>query len=90
MNKKPYKPDPIDTSSIDIPADLKRLVEELARHVHATWTKKRMEGGWKWGPERNDKQKMHPDLMPYDSQSSPAPAIKIAAFGAILRFRPFL
>ena len=25
-----------------------------------------MEQGWSWGPERDDKKKTHPDMVPYD------------------------
>ena len=66
MITRTYQPSPIDTSSVDIPADLQDLVEHLAKHVHATWAQKRIEDGWKWGSERDDKQKLHPDLIPYD------------------------
>lgn len=66
MITRTYQPNPIDTSSVRIPTDLQVLVEHLARHVHATWAQRRIEDGWKWGPERDDKQKLHPDLIPYD------------------------
>jgi ryanodine receptor 2 len=66
MFTKTYKPNPIDTSSVDIPANLQDLVEQLAKHVHASWAKKRIEDGWQWGQERDDKKKLHPDLVPYD------------------------
>jgi hypothetical protein len=69
MNKKTYLPDPIDTTSVDIPADLQDLIEDLARHVHAVWAEKRIEDGWKWGPERKDKQQEHPGLIPYEQLS---------------------
>ena len=66
MITKTYQPNPIDTSSVDIPVELEGLVEALARQVHATWAKKRIKEGWEWGQERDDKRKLHPDLIPYD------------------------
>jgi hypothetical protein len=69
MNKKTYNPDPIDTTPVEIPADLKALVEHLARHVHDIWAQKRIDQGWRWGPARDDEEQLHPDLVPYDQLS---------------------
>jgi hypothetical protein len=45
MNKKTYHPNPINTNTVELPADLEELVERLAEHVHAIWAKQRIEGG---------------------------------------------
>jgi class 3 adenylate cyclase/tetratricopeptide (TPR) repeat protein len=61
-----YEPQPIDTSRVSLPAGLQELLEKLARHNHDIWAKRRIEEGWKLGPERDDKKKEHPGLVPYD------------------------
>jgi RyR domain len=60
-----YKPRPIDTEHIAIQKDILDLTEKLAEHIHDTWAYGRMQEGWKYGKERNDQRKEHPDLVPY-------------------------
>lgn len=67
--KQKYKPLPIDTSDIILPDNLMALAEELAKNVHEVWAKSRMEQGWTFGIERNDEQKEHPCLVPYEELS---------------------
>ncbi len=64
-----YIPCPIDTEDIEIPEDLKRLVEEMAKNVHEVWAQTRIEQGWTYGAERNDELKQHPCLVPYEDLS---------------------
>ena len=61
-----YEPDPIDTSRIEIPAELESLIERLARHHHDVWALRRLGEGWTHGPERDEDAKRHPDLVPYE------------------------
>ena len=61
-----YIPRPIDCSVETIPKELECLVEEMAKNVHEIWAKKRMDQGWTYGKERNDKLKEHPCLVPYE------------------------
>ena len=63
---EPYKPQPIDTSEIQLPTALLPLIEELARNVHDVWAKSRIDQGWTYGPERDDTNKRHPGLIDYD------------------------
>lgn len=63
---KQYTPNPIDTSSLELPAELISLAELLAKNVHEVWAKGRMDGGWTYGPERDDAKKLHPCLVPYE------------------------
>ncbi|MBI5249108.1 MAG: Ryanodine receptor Ryr [Desulfomonile tiedjei] len=60
-----YTPKPIDTSKVNLTDDLLELTEHLAENTHEIWSKQRMGEGWTWGPERDDKSKKHPDLIPY-------------------------
>ncbi len=61
-----YEPQPIDTSRVALSADLRELIECLARNNHDHWARKRLDEGWRYGPTRNDREKLHPDLVPYD------------------------
>jgi hypothetical protein len=64
-NIKTYNPQTLDTSKVDLSADLLELTELLAENTHEVWAKQRLSEGWKYGVERNDKQKEHPCLVPY-------------------------
>jgi ryanodine receptor 2 len=63
--KKGYTPKPLDTSRVELPADLVELTERLAEHIHDTWAALRFSQGWVYGPERDDATKKHPCLVPY-------------------------
>lgn len=60
-----YKPKPIDTSRVRLPATITDLIERLAEHNHDIWAAERMRNGWTYGPQRDDAKKQHPDLVPY-------------------------
>ena len=64
--KKNYVPQPVDTSNVQLPAELDELVEKIAKNVHDVWAQSRMEQGWTYGEERNDTLKTHPCLVPYE------------------------
>ena len=61
-----YKPNPIDTSSIELSKGILKLTETLAKNVHDTWAKERIAAGWSYGPKRDDEQKQHPCIVPYE------------------------
>src|SRR5579859_1983868 len=60
-----YIPKPKDTSAIKLADGLKELLEELAENTHDIWAQQRIAEGWRYGPLRNDRQKEHPNLVPY-------------------------
>ncbi len=64
-----YKPNPVDTKSVDLPEGLKPLVEEMSKNVHEVWAATRISQGWTYGKERNDEKKKHPCLVPYEELS---------------------
>ena len=66
MSKNSYIPQPVDTKDVELPEELKILAEEIAHNVHEVWSKGRMADGWKYGEERNDAEKLHPCLVPYE------------------------
>ena len=66
---KEYIPNTEDTKNIQIPEELKPLVEEMSKNVHEVWSAGRMKDGWTYGEERNDAEKKHPCLVPYEQLS---------------------
>ena len=60
-----YEPHPIDVDSIPLDGDLEELQEAIAENAHDVWAKARMNEGWSYGKERDDPNKLHPDLVPY-------------------------
>lgn len=66
MNKNNYIPQPIDTKGVVLPEELNALAEEIAKNVHEVWSEGRMKDGWTYGEERNDVEKHHPYLVPYE------------------------
>lgn len=69
MNKNNYTPQPINTKSVDLPMELQALAEDIAKNVHEVWAFGRMKDGWTYGEERNDAEKKHPCLVPYEDLS---------------------
>ena len=61
-----YSPQPIDTSLVNLPAEVDELIEQLSKHNHDVWSRGRLESGWTLGPHRDDTKKEHPCLVPYD------------------------
>ncbi|MDD5870897.1 MAG: RyR domain-containing protein [Bacteroidales bacterium] len=61
-----YTPKPIDTSAVELPAELEPLVEQMAKNVHEVWAQKRMEEGWRYGDKRDDELRLHPCLVAYE------------------------
>lgn len=61
----PYCPDPIDTSTIQLTADIEQLTELLAENTHEHWARQRLADGWRYGLVRDDENKQHPCLIPY-------------------------
>jgi RyR domain len=60
-----YKPQPLDTRAIELPADLQQLLERLAENTHDVWARQRLADGWTLGPRRDDATKQTPCLVPY-------------------------
>ena len=67
MENKAYTPQPIDTTGVELPAELEPLVEQMSKNVHEVWADTRIKQGWKYGAQRNDEQKTHPCLVPYEA-----------------------
>lgn len=61
-----YKPEPIDTSRVELSKDILELTELLAGNTHEIWARDRLAEGWRYGSERDDAKKEHPCLVPYE------------------------
>jgi ryanodine receptor 2 len=66
MTDELYVPAPLDTSTAALPEGLLKLTEYLAENAHENWAVLRISEGWKLGPKRDDANKLHPCLVPYD------------------------
>ncbi len=66
MNKNKYTPHPVDTKDVVLPQELNVLAEDIARNVHEEWAAGRIRDGWTYGEKRNDAEKKHPCLVPYE------------------------
>ena len=64
-----YTPRPAELSGIELPHNMKPLLERMAENTHDLWAQKRLEEGWTYGPARDDAKKKHPCLVPYDELS---------------------
>lgn len=62
-----YQPKPIDTDHIILPDEIQELLERIAENTHEIWSCQRMKDGWTYGTERNDMNKKHSDLVPYEA-----------------------
>lgn len=69
MEKMTYIPQPVDTKDVKLSAELEMLVEEMSKNVHDVWAKTRIEQGWTYGEQRDDNNKKHPCLIPYEELS---------------------
>jgi hypothetical protein len=61
-----YKPEPINTSKVTLTEEIIELTELLAKNAHDIWARQRVAEGWRYGPQRNDVKKEHPDLVSYE------------------------
>ena len=48
------------------PIELEKLVEQMSRNVHEVWAETRINQGWTYVEQRNDKLKTHPCFIPYE------------------------
>lgn len=65
-NGATYVPKCIDVSKIQLSQAIKNVLPTIAKDIHEVWATQRIREGWQFGTERNDKEKIHPDLVPYE------------------------
>ena len=61
-----YVPNPVDTSTVELPTSLTDLTEQIASNVHEEWAKHRMAEGWSYGEVKDSRKKTTPSLVPYE------------------------
>ncbi len=64
-----YEPKPIETETVELPANIHEISEKLAKSTHDNWSLGRMREGWTYGKSRNDELKQHPGLVSYEELS---------------------
>ncbi len=69
MKENKYIPQPIDTSTVELPEEILDLAEVLSKNIHEVWAKQRIDDGWEYGEKRNDRLKQHPGIIPYEELS---------------------
>ncbi|MBO5018289.1 MAG: zinc-ribbon domain-containing protein [Alistipes sp.] len=62
---KPYAPSPILLDDVVLHSGINGLREAIAENAHEIWARNRMNEGWSYGPQRDDKLKQTPDMVPY-------------------------
>lgn len=62
---KPYRPQPIDISDVELPDELNELREAIAENAHDVWAAERQAQGWTYGPKRDDAKKETPCMVAY-------------------------
>lgn len=55
-----------NTDCNELPEELLELVEQMAERVHDVWMEERIHQGWSYGEKRDDVNKKHPCLIPYE------------------------
>lgn len=60
-----YTPRPLDTTDVELPAELYALSEKIAENVHEVWAAGRMAEGWRYGETKDGDRKTTPCLVPY-------------------------
>ena len=61
-----YNPKPVNTDDIVLSDDILALCDDIAKNTHDVWAAGRIEDGWTYGETRDDVEKKHPCLLPYD------------------------
>ena len=60
-----YKPEPIDTSKVQLSDEILELTERLAENAHEVWAQRRMAEGWRPGRDGMRTRRSISSLVPY-------------------------
>lgn len=64
-DEEAWAPGADQSASFELPQLISPLIESLAEEVHNRWAARRLDEGWRFGPERNDRLKTTPNLVAY-------------------------
>jgi ryanodine receptor 2 len=82
-----YNPNlPPEVVAVELPAELEAAVYAVAELIHDTWARERKNGGWRWGPVRNDAEREHPCLVPFRFLSLDEQKYDLATARTMVRF----
>jgi len=81
----PYTPRVAEQGELERAANLMgAAVETIARINHDKWAAERIALGWRYGAQRDDANKLHPDLIPYEHLSDAEKRLDIEGAKAIV------
>lgn len=81
----PYTPRVAGQGELEQAASLMgAAVEAIARINHDKWATERIAQGWRYGTQRDDANKLHPDLIPYEHLSDAEKRLDIEGAKAIV------
>jgi hypothetical protein len=66
-----YGLEPLTDWDAELVAFSPEEVEKLAEMEHERWCEERLGDGWRWGPQRDDGQQIHPDLVSWERLAEP-------------------
>ncbi|XP_035704010.1 ryanodine receptor isoform X5 [Folsomia candida] len=61
-----FVPTPVDTQTVILPGFVETVRDKLAENIHEMWAMNKIEAGWLYGEYRDDFDKIHPCLAPFD------------------------
>ncbi|XP_023320280.1 ryanodine receptor isoform X3 [Eurytemora carolleeae] len=62
-----YIPQPVDTSTIQLPSFVENIRDKLAENIHEMWAMGKIEAGWTHGERRDDTMGLHPCLTQFQN-----------------------
>ena len=78
-----YRPQPIDTTGVELPPEVAEIAELLARDAHDRWAAQRLADGWRPGP-RDAEARTHPLLVAFEELPESEKVFdRIAAVGTL-------
>ncbi|CAF0745111.1 unnamed protein product, partial [Didymodactylos carnosus] len=60
-----YEPNPVDITGVSLSPHMEEFVKAYAESVHDQWSYAKIEQGWSYGEQINDKYRQHPNIRPY-------------------------
>jgi len=62
-----YKPNPVDTTKVEISKELQDALEVVSKNIHEVWAKQKMDDGWTYAPETDEDKKTHRCITEYEN-----------------------
>ena len=62
----PYTPMPIETNHVQLTNEMNTLIQKFSEQYHDSWAQLKQEANWNYGEQRDEENKRHPRLKPYN------------------------